>query len=80
MIKFNATDSSSAQLRRQVTILSLGSPINWQIINGEDFVVCSVIMATENFDEGDILKKIEITDDKTVADFESATRFFRTNC
>ncbi len=47
-----------------------GSPINWQIINDEDYVVCSVIVASENFDEGDIVaeKKIEITDDKTVAD------------
>ena len=47
-----------------------GSPINWQIINDEDHVVCSVIMASENFDEGDILaeRQIQINDDKTVAE------------
>lgn len=57
-----------------------GSPLNWQLINDEKLAWCSVIEASDRFDEGPILmeRSIELNDQKTIADLhEEANSVFR---
>ena len=57
-----------------------GSPLNWQLINDEKFAWCSVIEASERFDEGPVLmeQSIELNDQKTIADLhDEANLIFR---
>jgi len=57
-----------------------GSPLNWQLINDEQFAWCSVIEASERFDEGPILmeQSMELNDQKTIADLhDEANSIFR---
>jgi len=57
-----------------------GSPLNWQLINDEKFAWCSVIEASERFDEGPVLMEhpIELNDQKTIADLhKEANLIFR---
>ena len=54
-----------------------GSPLNWQLINDEKFAWCSVIEASERFDEGPVLmeQSIELNDQKTIADLHEEANF-----
>ena len=57
-----------------------GSPLNWQLINDEKLAWCSVIEASERFDEGPVLmeQSIELNDQKTIADLhDEANSVFR---
>jgi len=57
-----------------------GSPLNWQLINDEKFAWCSVIEASEKFDEGPVLmeQSIELNDAKTIAHLhDEANSIFR---
>ena len=57
-----------------------GSPLNWQLINDEKLAWCSVIEASERFDEGPVLmeQSIELNDQKTIADLHhEANSMFR---
>ena len=57
-----------------------GSPLNWQMINDEKFAWCSVIEASERFDEGPVLmeQSIQLNDQKTIADLHhEANLIFR---
>lgn len=60
-----------------------GSPLNWQLINGEQLAWCSVIEATERFDQGRVLLEgaIELNDNKTIKDVhEEANQCFSDLC
>ena len=57
-----------------------GSPLNWQIINGEKFAYLTTIFTDEGIDMGDILKeqKIEILDKDDIKSLhEKLIKFFQ---